>query len=87
MLTKFTKKRDSGFEKQLTNSRRLRTQCEFANATVEIQDRAEALRTSLADAERQTNERLDTWTVSRLLFIVIFSYSLVSFKNKSNAHP
>ena len=75
------------FEKQLTNSRRLRTQCEFANPTVEIQDRAEALRTSLADAERQTNERLDTWTVSRLLFIVIFSYSLVSFKNKSNAHP
>lgn len=74
------------FEKQLTNSRRLRSQCDFADSKEEIQGRAEALRTSLLDAEQKANARLDTWTVSRLLFIVEFSFSLVSFENNSNAH-
>lgn len=66
------------FEKQVGASRRLRTQCEFADAPVELQDRAEALRTSLADAEKQANARLDTWTVSRQVFI-IFSSSIRQF--------
>ena len=61
------------FEKQLTNSRRLRSQCDFADSKEESPGRAEALRTSLLDAEQKANARLDTWTVSRLLFIVEFS--------------
>lgn len=85
------------FEKQIGASRRLRTQCDFADAKEDLQDRAEVLRTSLADAERQANARLDTWTVSRQCFIffshsirqffIVFCSSMVFLHKKNNEHP